>query len=94
MAFSRKQLYSFRRHIEVATGRSCCIVYGSLPPEARKEQARTFNDEEAPGRADFLLAGAILIERILAACGLEETLISDRGLRFGVIREGEPQRDH
>lgn len=48
VAFSRKKLFQLKNEIEVATkhkGIKCCIVYGGLPPDARREQARLFNDE-------------------------------------------------
>jgi exopolyphosphatase/guanosine-5'-triphosphate,3'-diphosphate pyrophosphatase len=43
----------------------------------------------APERADSLLAGATVIDLILGTLGLESTLISVRGLRFGVLSESE-----
>jgi ATP-dependent RNA helicase SUPV3L1/SUV3 len=47
VAFSRKKLFQLKNEIEVATSprMKCCIVYGGLPPEARREQARLFNEE-------------------------------------------------
>ncbi|GAB5035020.1 atp-dependent rna helicase mitochondrial-like [Nannochloropsis oceanica] len=47
VAFSRKRLFQLKNEIEVATfpRMKCCIVYGGLPPEARREQARLFNEE-------------------------------------------------
>lgn len=47
VAFSRKKLFELKNEIEVATSprMKCCIVYGGLPPEARREQARLFNEE-------------------------------------------------
>jgi len=43
VGFSRKKLYKIKRSIENATGLKVCIVYGSLPPETRKNQAILFN---------------------------------------------------
>jgi len=44
VAFSRKKLFQLKNEIEVMNPSvRCCIVYGGLPPEARKEQARLFN---------------------------------------------------
>jgi superfamily II DNA/RNA helicase len=47
IAFSRRELYKLKRQVEQKTGgrMRCCMVYGSLPPEARREQARLFNEE-------------------------------------------------
>jgi exopolyphosphatase/guanosine-5'-triphosphate,3'-diphosphate pyrophosphatase len=39
----------------------------------------------APDRADYLLAGATILDRVLAAARRPQLLVSDRGLRFGVI---------
>ncbi|PHH71823.1 hypothetical protein CDD80_4969 [Ophiocordyceps camponoti-rufipedis] len=43
VAFSRKTLISQRIDIEKATGRRCAIVYGTMPPEVRRQQAELFN---------------------------------------------------
>lgn len=53
IAFSRAKLYSLKHRIEEA-GHRCCIVYGSLPPHARREQARLFNDPDSG--ADVMVA--------------------------------------
>ena len=71
--------YRLTRRALVETAQKLLVA----TPEERQHLAAV-----SPQRADFLLAGAILIERILAACGLTETLVSDRGLRYGVIQEG------
>ena len=46
VAFSRRQLYKFKATIERGTEGSlqCAVVYGGLPPAARREQARNFNE--------------------------------------------------
>lgn len=49
-------------------------------PEQRREIGAI-----APGRADFLVAGATVISRILHACRRQHLLVSDRGLRFGLL---------
>ncbi len=43
VAFSKKNLYSIRREVELLTKLKCCIVYGQLPPETRRCQADLFN---------------------------------------------------
>jgi ATP-dependent RNA helicase SUPV3L1/SUV3 len=47
VAFSRKNVYELKQQIESASrGRlRCCVVYGALPPETRREQARRFNED-------------------------------------------------
>ena len=45
VAFSRRQLFSMKKVIEASTDHRCCLVYGSLPPLLRRDQARIFNDD-------------------------------------------------
>ena len=52
--FSRVQLHAMKKHIEQSTGKRCAIVYGSLPPETRAQQAILFNDPD--NDYDFLVA--------------------------------------
>lgn len=47
-------LHAMKREVEVTTGRRCAIVYGSLPPEIRAQQAELFNDPN--NDFDFLVA--------------------------------------
>ncbi|TPX10531.1 uncharacterized protein E0L32_008581 [Thyridium curvatum] len=54
VAFSRIGLHMLKAGIEEATGRRCAIVYGSLPPETRAQQAGLFNDPN--NEYDFLVA--------------------------------------
>ncbi|KAF2473921.1 P-loop containing nucleoside triphosphate hydrolase protein [Lindgomyces ingoldianus] len=54
VAFSILAIHALRREIEMKTGRKCAIVYGSLPPETRAQQARLFNDPN--NEYDFLVA--------------------------------------
>lgn len=44
VAFSRHDIFAIKREIENSTKYKCCVVYGSLPPNVRAEQARNFND--------------------------------------------------
>jgi ATP-dependent RNA helicase SUPV3L1/SUV3 len=44
VAFSRKDIFAIKREIETLTAHKCCVIYGSLPPQTRTEQARLFND--------------------------------------------------
>lgn len=54
ISFSRIGIHSLKRVIEKKTGRRCAIVYGSLPPETRAQQAALFNDPD--NDYDFLVA--------------------------------------
>jgi exopolyphosphatase/guanosine-5'-triphosphate,3'-diphosphate pyrophosphatase len=40
-----------------------------------------------PRRADVILAGAMILERIAAAAGVTEVRVSDRGIRWGLFHE-------
>lgn len=51
-----------------------------LSPEQRLARC-----EIAPKRADVLLAGAVVLERVLAAARAERLVVSDHGLRFGLL---------
>jgi ATP-dependent RNA helicase SUPV3L1/SUV3 len=52
VAFSRNDVYSLKRKIEEFTGKKCAIIYGNLPPDIRKQQAKYFNE----GELDILVA--------------------------------------
>lgn len=52
VAFGRKAIYDIKGQIEKETGHRCCVVYGSLPPAARKEQARLFNERHV-GESEY-----------------------------------------
>ena len=54
VAFSVVGIHALRRQIEKSTGKKCAIVYGSLPPETRAQQARLFNDPD--NNYDYLVA--------------------------------------
>jgi ATP-dependent RNA helicase SUPV3L1/SUV3 len=54
VSFTRVGLHKLKTGIEQATGRRCAIVYGSLPPETRAQQAALFNDPD--NDYDFLVA--------------------------------------
>lgn len=54
VSFSRVGIHAIKRQIEATTGRRCAIVYGSLPPETRAQQAALFNDPD--NDYDYLVA--------------------------------------
>jgi len=54
VSFSVLGIHALRRVIEKKTGKKCAIVYGSLPPETRAQQARLFNDPD--NDYDYLVA--------------------------------------
>jgi exopolyphosphatase/guanosine-5'-triphosphate,3'-diphosphate pyrophosphatase len=51
-------------------------------PDERKELVGL-----EPERTKTILAGAVILDRILAACGTEEMVVSTRGLRHGLLYE-------
>lgn len=53
VAFSRKTCHWLRKYIESHSAGGCAIIYGNLPPNTRKEQARKFNER---GEAHYLVA--------------------------------------
>jgi exopolyphosphatase/guanosine-5'-triphosphate,3'-diphosphate pyrophosphatase len=40
-----------------------------------------------PKRADVIYAGAVILERVLARAGADRCLVSDRGIRWGLVYE-------
>ncbi|GAO15644.1 hypothetical protein UVI_02019360 [Ustilaginoidea virens] len=54
VGFSRLSLHVMKRNIESYTGRRCAIIYGSLPPEVRVQQAALFNNPD--NDYDFIVA--------------------------------------
>ena len=54
VVFSRPTLHKLKITIEQTTGKRVAVIYGSLPPEIRAQQARLFNDPD--NDYDFLVA--------------------------------------
>ena len=44
VAFSRRDIFDIKTEIERRTGHKCCVIYGALPPEMRRNQAELFNE--------------------------------------------------
>ena len=49
VAFSRRAVHQLKKDVELMAGKRACVIYGSLPPEARARQAELFNDREPAG---------------------------------------------
>ncbi|XP_061346164.1 DExH-box ATP-dependent RNA helicase DExH18, mitochondrial [Gastrolobium bilobum] len=45
VAFSRREIFEVKLAIEKQTKHRCCVIYGALPPETRRQQASLFNDQ-------------------------------------------------
>ncbi|EPY52329.1 ATP-dependent RNA helicase Rpm2 [Schizosaccharomyces cryophilus OY26] len=46
VAFSRKDIFALKEKVEEKMGRRAAVIYGSLPPEVRNQQASLFNSED------------------------------------------------
>ncbi|XP_065856741.1 DExH-box ATP-dependent RNA helicase DExH18, mitochondrial isoform X2 [Euphorbia lathyris] len=46
VAFSRREIFEVKLAIEKNTKHRCCVIYGGLPPETRRQQANLFNDPD------------------------------------------------
>ncbi|MQL96735.1 hypothetical protein Taro_029416 [Colocasia esculenta] len=46
VAFSRREIFEVRLAIEKFTNHRCCVIYGALPPETRRQQATLFNEQD------------------------------------------------
>ncbi|KAL9096262.1 MAG: hypothetical protein Q9163_006460 [Psora crenata] len=54
IVFSRMAIHAMKRDIERVTQKRVAVVYGSLPPEIRAQQAKLFNDPD--NEYDYLVA--------------------------------------
>lgn len=87
--FSRIGIHAMKKEVEQVTGKRCAVVYGSLPPEIRAQQARLFNDPD--NDYDFLVASDAVgmglnlsIKRIIF-----ETTSKHDGVSFRSIQTSE-----
>lgn len=46
VAFSRREIFEVKLAIEKFTKHKCCVIYGALPPETRRQQAKLFNEQD------------------------------------------------
>jgi exopolyphosphatase/guanosine-5'-triphosphate,3'-diphosphate pyrophosphatase len=42
-----------------------------------------------PGRADIIVAGLVILERVLAGLGMAELVVSDQGILYGLLYDGK-----
>lgn len=54
VAFSRREIFEVKLAIEKLSKHRCCVIYGALPPETRRQQANLFNDPD--NEFDILVA--------------------------------------
>ena len=48
VAFSRNEIFAIKSMIERDTRHKAAVIYGNLPPETRRQQAKLFNDPSSP----------------------------------------------
>jgi ATP-dependent RNA helicase SUPV3L1/SUV3 len=87
IAFSRKAVHQLKKDVETEAGKRACVVYGSLPPEARAKQAELFNDRANSGYDVLIASDAIgmglnlSIRRIIFTTLVKFDGEASRGLR-------------
>ncbi|KAK4494894.1 hypothetical protein PRZ48_014250 [Zasmidium cellare] len=92
VSFTVMGIHALRREIEKISGKKVAIVYGSLPPETRAQQARLFNDPN--NDYDFLVASDavgmglnLAIKRIVFETATKFDGISRRTLSIADIKQ-------
>ncbi|OIW31974.1 hypothetical protein CONLIGDRAFT_678412 [Coniochaeta ligniaria NRRL 30616] len=92
VCFSRITIHKLKAGIEKLTGRRCAMVYGSLPPETRAQQAALFNDPD--NDYDFLVASDAIgmglnleIKRVVFETTTKFDGIDHRQLRIPEVKQ-------
>ncbi|KAF2162768.1 hypothetical protein M409DRAFT_69019 [Zasmidium cellare ATCC 36951] len=92
VSFTVMGIHALRREIEKHSGKKVALVYGSLPPETRAQQARLFNDPN--NDYDFLVASDavgmglnLAIKRIVFETATKFDGISRRTLSIADIKQ-------
>jgi ATP-dependent RNA helicase SUPV3L1/SUV3 len=90
--FSRVEIHAMKKKIERVTGKRCAVVYGSLPPETRAQQAALFNDPD--NDYDFLAASDAIgmglnlsIRRVIFERSSKHDGISHRRINTSEIKQ-------
>ncbi len=55
-------------------------LFGSLPLAERRKLKGL-----EPARADVIFAGAAILERVISECGVDQVIVSDQGVRWGLV---------
>jgi exopolyphosphatase/guanosine-5'-triphosphate,3'-diphosphate pyrophosphatase len=55
-------------------------LFGSMPLAERRKLKGL-----EPARADVIFAGAAILERVMSKCGVDHVVVSDQGVRWGLI---------
>ncbi|KAB5572441.1 P-loop containing nucleoside triphosphate hydrolase protein [Coniochaeta sp. 2T2.1] len=92
VCFSRITIHRMKAGIEQLTGRRCAMVYGSLPPETRAQQAALFNDPD--NDYDFLVASDAIgmglnleIKRVIFETTTKFDGVDHRALRIPEMKQ-------
>ena len=64
----------------LASVEALCVKLSSLPLRERVELPGL-----EPKRADVIVAGALIVRELIRRAGATEMVVSDRGVRFGLI---------
>jgi exopolyphosphatase / guanosine-5'-triphosphate,3'-diphosphate pyrophosphatase len=70
------------RMLDIASVRSLVARLASLPLEERK-RIRGLD----PARADVIVVGGVIVERVMALTRSDNLVVSDRGVRWGLLEE-------
>lgn len=75
-----------------------CLSRAEVQRQVRLFKGKTVAERrEIPGlepkRADVIFAGALLIDRIMALFRVEQVMVSDQGIRYGLLHEKLMTRD-
>lgn len=82
VAFSRREIFEIKLAVERFTKHRCCVIYGALPPETRKQQANLFNSQD--NEYDVLVASD--------AVGMGLNLNIRRVVFYGLIKHNGDKR--
>jgi exopolyphosphatase/guanosine-5'-triphosphate,3'-diphosphate pyrophosphatase len=88
LAAVEKQLTDYS-HGEVHGSR---LTFGAIVRQVQLYREKTIAERKKiaglePKRADVILAGAYLIERIMTFLRAEQVIVSDQGVRYGLLHE-------
>ncbi|KAF2812919.1 uncharacterized protein BDZ99DRAFT_381376 [Mytilinidion resinicola] len=92
VSFSVMGIHALRKQIEKQTGRKVAIIYGSLPPETRAQQAKLFNDPD--NDYDYLVASDAVgmglnlsIKRVIFEAASKHNGVSHVPLKIAEVKQ-------
>ena len=80
------------RHYSHSEVHGSCLSRADVESQVRLFKAKTIAERKEiaglePRRADVIPAGALLIDRIMALFHMDEVIVSDQGIRYGLLYE-------